>query len=232
MNLTLSKSSRAWLAMVACAAALAGITAFGAPSYTAFTSVGTLPGGTSSEAAGISVTGAVVGFASVTGGSASHAYRFNGSGMITDMGTLGGTDSHANAVNSTGSAVGNADLTGGVLSHAFLYGNGTMSDLGTLGGVFSEATALNDLGTTVGVSTLADGVTKHAFVFKAGHMTDLGTLGGPMSEAFGINSTGTIVGRADYGPGAPQHHAFLYSNGTIQATSDPRRHDQQCKYDQ
>jgi probable HAF family extracellular repeat protein/autotransporter-associated beta strand protein len=175
------------------------------------TDLGTLPGGDTSEAFGISGS-TVVGY-STTNGSQGHEAFVYRNGTMTGIGDLGGGISEADAVSKVG-VVGYANTAAGY-SHAFLYRNGHMTDIGTLGGNYSYAYGISDTGEIVGESTLAGDQFTHAFSWQKGVMTDLGTLpGGDTSFAYGVNNVGQVTGTA-YLPGDYYYHAFLYQTGTM-----------------
>jgi probable HAF family extracellular repeat protein len=112
------------------------------------TDLGTL-GGTESDAAAISDSGQIVGWADTPSG-AQHAASWIGT-KVTDLGTLGGTNSHANAVNTSGEIVGAADTASGA-QHAALFTGGKVIDLNSALSsplvhiTLTEATGINDSG--------------------------------------------------------------------------------------
>ncbi|MGZ7008022.1 MAG: PxKF domain-containing protein, partial [Ilumatobacteraceae bacterium] len=113
--------------------------------------LGTLTGGTYSEADGVNDNGLIVGRSTISGG-ATHAFSYTSTGGMQDLGTLtSGTYSQAYAVNDSGLIVGFGTVSGGG-EHAFAYtSGGGMQDLGTLpGGTNSEAYGVNDSGVIVG----------------------------------------------------------------------------------
>ena len=88
-----------------------------AQQYT-LTDLGTLQGGTLSNALAINAVGQVVGGANTATG-ATHAFLYT-NGAMTDLGTLpGGTTSIANAINSAGEITGQSNTASGDV-HAFL----------------------------------------------------------------------------------------------------------------
>jgi probable HAF family extracellular repeat protein len=155
------------------------------------TDLGTLAGGTWSEARGINNDGVIVGWSRNAAGAMKAIRWMNGNKR--NLGTLGGRNSQALAISPTGVIVGWAEVAGGQ-RHAFRWENGIMRDLGTLpGGNSSTAADINRGGAIVGSSTTASGE-DHAFRWKDGVFTDLGTRGTQYSAASGINSMGQIAG--------------------------------------
>jgi probable HAF family extracellular repeat protein len=74
------------------------------------TDLGTLPGGTHSEAYGINNEGQVVGLSNGAGFSGRHAVLWD-QGAVTDLGTLpGGLQSRASGINARGEVVGRGDV--------------------------------------------------------------------------------------------------------------------------
>jgi probable HAF family extracellular repeat protein len=167
----------------------------------------------------------VTGQSYITGDTAAHAFRYDGTpgsgGVMHDLGTLGGTNSIGLAVNDAGQVVG-WSFTGDAGFHAFLYtgtpgSGGIMRDLGTLGGTESVGTAVNNAGQVVGwSSTGAAG--NHAFLYSGmpgvdGQMIDLDTwldannltegAKWTLTEANGISNTGWITGAGTYDPDGP-----------------------------
>jgi probable HAF family extracellular repeat protein len=80
--------------------------------------LGTLPGGTSSVAAGINNQGAIAG-SSGTAAFKLHAVIWQKDGDITDLGTFGGDTSTATAINNRGQVVGASNPNGRL--EAFLW---------------------------------------------------------------------------------------------------------------
>jgi probable HAF family extracellular repeat protein len=84
--------------------------------------IGTL-GGTNSAAYDINSAGTIIGFSSITGNSAQHAFSYSG-GVLTDLNTLldgsgtGWTLQSAQAINDNGQIVGFGTIGG--QTHAFL----------------------------------------------------------------------------------------------------------------
>ncbi len=199
--------------------------------------LGTL-GGDNSVADDINDAGQVVGQADIpTGGFlgiGSHAFLWDGTSGMQDLGTLSGTGifdtSSAHAINNLGQVVGFTTTSPtSSHAHAFLWDStGGMQDLGTLGGDFSTAWDINDLGQVVGVSSTAAG-DFHWFLWDSVNgMQDLTslvlngagwTLG--VSETAGpfINNDGWIAGTA-LNPAGKQH-AVLLRPASSQPPSPP-----------
>ena len=176
------------------------------------TDLGTL-GGTESIATAMNESGQVTGKSSLTGGSSSHAFRWDGKSM-QDLGTLGGTSSFGFAINSSGQVTGVAQ-TGSFSDHAFLWNGTGMRDLGTLGGPNSAGTAINESGHVAGRAAMSapNEAISHAFLWDGTQMLDLGTLGGTSSSAIDINNSGQVTGLAENSLG--QGRAFLWDGSVM-----------------
>jgi probable HAF family extracellular repeat protein len=194
--------------MIVLAFVLAGSQSAAAPTYT-LTDLGTF-GGTSSCALAINTAGQVVGWATLPGDSAAHAFLYSG-GTKLDLGTLGAQSSLAFGINNLGQVVGSfADAPGETNEHAFVYANGTTTDLHIAG----RATAINDQGDVVGFTPVGSPTSFHAFRYSGGVTTDLGTLGGSWSWAYAINNSGLIAGAASTSADAA-FHGFLFGDGAL-----------------
>jgi probable HAF family extracellular repeat protein len=175
-------------------------------SYTV-TDMGTLRPG-SARVHAINLSGQVVGASGHPHGADTHAFFWQKSGGIRDLGTLAGGDySIAFGINDSGIVVGTSNTSTSM--HAFTWTSATgLKDLGTLPGAnSSSAFAINNNGQIAGSSGT------HAALWSGGTIQDLGTLGGPTSEAHGVNNNGAVVGVSDT-PDGPR--AFLWKNGAMQ----------------
>jgi probable HAF family extracellular repeat protein len=86
-----------------------------------------------------------------------HAFLWQASTGMVDLGTLGGVSSSAIAINNGGDAVGRFEFADGG-NHAFLYTSGTMMDLNSLlpsgsGWQLYSASAINDRGQIAGIGS-------------------------------------------------------------------------------
>jgi len=184
------------------------------------TDLGTLPGGSSSQAFWISRNGLIVGNSQngeidplITGLPEIRAV-LRKDDTIINLGTLeGGNESLASAVNSRGQVVGafnNAvpdpfSLVGdGYQVRAYLWQDGAMEDLGTLGGPDAFAFLVNERGQVTGQSYTSSvpnpvsGIpTADPFFWEDGKMVDVGTLGGTSGSPTALNNRGEIVGQSN-----------------------------------
>jgi probable HAF family extracellular repeat protein len=96
--------------------------------------LGTLPGGASSTAYGVSADGSVVVGYAVNASGQRRAFRWTAEGGMQDLGTLGGSWSVAYGVSADGSVVVGVAQTADGRQRAFRWtAEGGMQDLGTLG---------------------------------------------------------------------------------------------------
>ena len=129
--------------------------------------VGTL-GGTFSQAYGINNKGTVVGFATVAGDVALHAFVWR-KGVMTDLGTLAPTDtvpaSGAYSINDNDEVVGFSETSvpdpqntcgDSLVCVPVIWRDGTVNALPTLGGTDGSASSINNRGQVVGVAQAAE----------------------------------------------------------------------------
>jgi probable HAF family extracellular repeat protein len=124
--------------------------------------LGTLPGGSGSQASSINEIGTVVGLSNTSSGS-THAVLWQ-KRQIKDLGTLDGNDTQATDINNRGTVVGYSFNSYDAPIHAFVWRNGTMRDLNSLlpanaGWEVTAAYGINDRGQIVGKGK-KDGQTK------------------------------------------------------------------------
>ena len=165
--------------------------------------------GPSSYPVGMNNLGEVVGYADIYT-QYSHAFLYNGSGPLINLGSLAGDYSVSCARRSTIRGWSLATPTRperATRPHAFVYtANGGMQDLGTLGGAQSYAYGINNSGQIVGIAQTANG-TYHGFIYSGnGPMVDLGTY-----QATLINDGGQVVA---YTGSAPYIQTYISSGGT------------------
>jgi probable HAF family extracellular repeat protein len=170
--------------------------------------LGTLPGGTRSEAYAINERGQVVGrstFAEETCSVPDGCWRafLYENGSMTDMGVLPGhSQSAAFAINNRGQVVG---ISGGVSStahhpvfvwHAVLWDKGDIRDLGSVpGALFTYAFGISESGQVVG--WWGDGATVSPVAWTRGTVVTLPSPpGASFTAAYKVNSRGQAVGYA------------------------------------
>ncbi len=179
--------------------------------------IGTL-GGTS-YANAINDSGQVVGASTLADGS-QHAFLYDSTNGIQDLGTLGGVRSSAADINNEGQIVGYSWLPGSTLEHAFLYDsiNG-MQDLGDLGRPHSSALGINDNSAIVGYSNVSTSTRWQAMVFDedTGMERLLDSGGIISSSASAINNNDQVVGSFSSTATNDRLHAFSYdsTNGLV-----------------
>ena len=166
------------------------------------TELGALAAEASSFGTAVNRAGQVVGLSQVEGEDAAHAFIWDHSTDMVDIGTLGGPLSAATDINGSGRVVGFSTLPepedeSGDLAHAFLWQDGQkMLDLGTLPGhELSLAAAINDASHVVGLSGPnlgpLDDDSFHGFFWHP----DIGMLDfGPDFEPTDIDDAGHMVG--------------------------------------
>jgi len=177
-----------------------------------WTNLGLLPGGWESFAYGLNNNGQVVGSALNSGGYV-HAFLWDSTNGMQDLGTLGGLYSHGRGINDSGQVAGYSETSpGSFLERAFLWSGGAMTNLGLLpsGGNASAGYAINALGHVAGHAIPSSG-SFHGFLWNGVAMTDIGALAGDYTEAYGINNSDQITGMSTINIGSPGH-AFRWSS--------------------
>jgi probable HAF family extracellular repeat protein len=200
------------------------------PSYTV-TNLGILDGDQDINARGLNDAGQVVGesgsYDNATDTQVGHAWLWDSTNRMQDLGTLGQESSGANGINESGHVVGASNLAGADRRHdtrPFLWDSASgMQNLGTPDG-YDEASAydINDAGQVVGNAwnwNYTEGygysTTERAFLWKGGDKINLGTLdGSPSSNAVAINTSGQVTGFAMSGD-KPDYRPFLWQDGVM-----------------
>ncbi|HLJ93427.1 MAG TPA: carbohydrate binding domain-containing protein [Gemmataceae bacterium] len=178
--------------------------------------LGTLPGGSDSEAYGINDNNFVVGSSNSSASYAPDAVVWAGGAV--DLGSVVGTPSQARAINN------NNQITGWAGNHAFLYdpseGVINLVDAGIGKAINASGEVAGSVNHSVGLASPYDTT---AFVYQNGQTIDLGGLPGyAYSSANGINDLGQVVGTAwrtlpDFPlpPSMPTERPFLYTDGQM-----------------
>jgi probable HAF family extracellular repeat protein len=130
------------------------------------TDIGTL-GGTFGQAFGINNEGWVVGYATITGDTAVHAFLWR-KGVMTDLGSFGGPISQGIRINGKGEVIG-----------------------------ASDSSVTDPLGEQFCFSNFGDSNECLPFLWRNGVMTPLAILGGDNGVALGINNEGIVVGQVE-----------------------------------
>jgi probable HAF family extracellular repeat protein len=168
--------------------------------------LGTMPGGTTSEALGVNANGDIAGYwANVVTGPV-RAFVWFGGEMVDIGPDVGINDSHAEDINAIGQVTGWQGPAGGVQRRAFLWHDGSSIDLAAIaGGADSWGYAVNGRGHVVGRAS------NRAALWQDGAYVDLGVLPGTSSTfARDINALTQVVGHAGFA--SP---AFLWQKGAM-----------------
>jgi probable HAF family extracellular repeat protein len=138
-----------------------------------------------------------------------HAFIWDSTTGMTDIGTLGGATSNALGINDSGQVVGYSYLADNVTVHAFIWtAAGGMVDLGTDAAADSRAWAINSAGNVVGDNDYVAGSNQTPFYWSpSGGFVLVGTSHG-YNFAFGINDLDEVTGQIY---GTPSVHAFIWS---------------------
>ena len=191
-----------------------------------FTSLGTLPGGNTSEAHGVNSAGEIVGFwGDVVNGPFPLAFIWrNGkmSDIHPDFGTSRSVPSDINSNSLLTGWMGQAPQTD---ARAFIWENGKITELPPIPrGFTSIGEAINQTGlvTGEGAVVLDDGKTTvvRSFLWADNQMADLGTLPGTtFTRARDIDCQNRIVGYC-HNQFLTDQAAFIWQDGVITALND------------
>ena len=191
-----------------------------------FTSLGTLPGGNTSEARGINALGEIVGFwGDVVNGPFPLAFIWrNGkmSDIHPDFGTSRSVPSDINSNSLLTGWMGSSILSD---ARAFIWENGEITELPPIPRGFTsigEAINQNGLVTGEGAVVLEDGKTTvvRSFLWADNQMTDLGTLPETtFTRARDIDCQKRIVG-SGHNQFLTDQAAFIWQEGVITALND------------
>ena len=166
------------------------------PSFSKVKYIGTLAGGSTSEALAINNLGHVTGTATLPTGEG-HAILWTKTDGMRDIGTVQpGDTTFGTGINDNDEVVG---FTNGIEKAFYWRGATGMRPLRGLGGLHTEVYAINNNSAIVG-SSETPAYIFHATLWSSPRSSpqDLGTLpGGTVSVAKAINASGQVVGWAD-----------------------------------
>jgi probable HAF family extracellular repeat protein len=173
-------------------------------------------GGNFGTAQGMNNRGQVIGQSNLAGNQTHHAFLWDKSRGLRDLGTLPGYAgaSEAHWINDAGEVVGESIATLRTGSRAFLWKDGVMIDLGTVADdTCSAALSINSRGQIVGFGAADCRQEDHAFLAEnGGPIVDLATLvlrgaAVTMIEGIFINDRGEIAVRGKLSNG--DEHALV-----------------------
>jgi probable HAF family extracellular repeat protein len=199
------------------------------------TDLGTL-GGTFSQAFGVNNKGSVVGFATLPGDTALHAFLWR-EGLMIDLGTLRGAAppaySQPFSVNESDEVVGFSETSDpdplgenfcgdSLVCLPFLWQGGVMTPLPTLGGNNGQAGTINNRGQVVGTAensipdptcAVPQVLQFKPVIWEKSQARELPTVGGDPEGLGGpINDNGRAVG-VTFNCSGSSGHAVLWHNG-------------------
>jgi probable HAF family extracellular repeat protein len=156
-----------------------------------------------------------LGLCPFVGAASQHAFIWNNSTGMQDLGTLGGNTSYALGINDNGEVVGFSFLADNLTTHAFTWTEaGGMVDLGTFTGFNStEGWCINSAGNLAGDAIEPSGRRVPFFWSPAGGFQTLAPNTGDLRNyAFGINDADVVTGQ-QYGNGSSGEvvHAYYWA---------------------
>ena len=190
-----------------------------------FTNLGTLRGGTQSEAFSVNSAGHIAGYWGnhIIGPWQTFIWE---DGVMTDLGpSIGGVSNRGLAMNEEAAITGWWRRENGSERLAFVWQDGVTTDLGPIpDGFSSEAQVINDRGDVAGWGKKFDEKlqedVRHAFLWADGNMIDLGVLPGGNTESFavGVNDARQVIGTSsNFGAGGSW---FIWEDGVMSDLDD------------
>ena len=193
---------------------IAGLAGTSSATLISFQELGFLPGGSYTEAYGVSPDGSVVVGTSGSPPGGLQAFRWEG-GVMTGLGVLSAGDiSEASGASNNGVVIVGSSMSSPQQGEAFRW-EGVMSGLGTLGGVNSSASGVSNNGLVVVGSSASPSYPMEAFRWEMGVMTGLGVLPGAIgSEAIDVSANGLVVAGSS-GPSPADMQAFRWEGDVM-----------------
>ncbi|MEE8156341.1 MAG: dockerin type I domain-containing protein [Phycisphaerales bacterium] len=193
-----------------------------------FTSLGTLPGGNTSDAHAINSAGEIVGFwGDVVNGPFPQAFIWRDGEMIDIHPDFGTPRSRACDINANSQATGWMGQAPQTDARAFIWDDGKVTELPPIpGGFTSEGEAISNCGQVAGHGRKVDGeglLLVRAFLWNKQEMLELGTLPGFIwSASLGMTPDGSqIVGQSWNMDGNPNiRRGFVWSDGVMRDLND------------